>query len=290
MASSVQGKHESATGATEESMQSNEQFSSADEYAFKVRKPYTITKQRERWTEEEHERFLEALKLHGRAWRKIEEHMGTKTAVQIRSHAQKFFSKLMRSASQDVLEQATESPTSVLSENHSDTSARADTCTPEGSWSQLSSTLALDASASCAAEAPTRTELVNENGKYNPDEEVSPYQELSSHNDKEDQSAVQQTEALCEGGYASFPLKVIPLKITAEHVSPVDAVPFPWLMLSSCSTQQGLDKKGNLDSNEEKEVSSSGSTTDSDREKSSDTDSRRPLLEMRGKQTHSPLD
>ena len=37
-----------------------------------ARKPYTITKQRERWTEDEHQRFLEALKLHGRAWRKIE--------------------------------------------------------------------------------------------------------------------------------------------------------------------------------------------------------------------------
>ncbi|KAI4374462.1 hypothetical protein MLD38_012453 [Melastoma candidum] len=62
----------------------------------KVRKPYTITKQREKWTEEEHQRFLESLKLYGRRWRQIEEHIGTKTAVQIRSHAQKFFTKVVR--------------------------------------------------------------------------------------------------------------------------------------------------------------------------------------------------
>ncbi|KAJ8550187.1 hypothetical protein K7X08_033894 [Anisodus acutangulus] len=78
------------------SIQMEEQVTPADEYAPKVRKPYTISKQRERWSEEEHRKFLEALKLHGRAWRRIEEHVGTKTAVQIRSHAQKFFSKVVR--------------------------------------------------------------------------------------------------------------------------------------------------------------------------------------------------
>ncbi|KAK9035714.1 hypothetical protein V6N11_077746 [Hibiscus sabdariffa] len=73
-------------------------YSSGEELIIKTRKPYTITKQRERWTEEEHNRFLEALKLYGRAWQRIEEHIGTKTAVQIRSHAQKFFSKLEKEA------------------------------------------------------------------------------------------------------------------------------------------------------------------------------------------------
>ncbi|XP_051219259.1 uncharacterized protein [Lolium perenne] len=67
----------------------------------KARKPYMITKQREKWTEEEHKLFLEAMQLHGRAWRRIQEHIGTKTAVQIRSHAQKFFSKVIRESSGD---------------------------------------------------------------------------------------------------------------------------------------------------------------------------------------------
>ncbi|KAK7276183.1 hypothetical protein RIF29_17318 [Crotalaria pallida] len=79
--------------------QLTDQFSCGNNNSPKARKPYTITKQREKWTDEEHKKFLEALKLYGRAWPRIEEHVGSKTAVQIRSHAQKFFSKVIRDTS-----------------------------------------------------------------------------------------------------------------------------------------------------------------------------------------------
>lgn len=49
-----------------------------------------------RWTSEEHEKFLEGLKMFGRDWRQIEEHIGSRTCAQIRSHAQKYFNRLNR--------------------------------------------------------------------------------------------------------------------------------------------------------------------------------------------------
>lgn len=59
----------------------------------KPRKPYTISRPREKWSGEEHERFVRSLLMFGRDWKTIAQFVGTKTATQIRSHAQKFFLK-----------------------------------------------------------------------------------------------------------------------------------------------------------------------------------------------------
>ncbi|CAN6336388.1 unnamed protein product [Urochloa humidicola] len=62
----------------------------------KPRKPYEITRPRERWAVDEHHRFLHALMLFGRDWKRIEQFVATKTATQIRSHAQKYFLKAQK--------------------------------------------------------------------------------------------------------------------------------------------------------------------------------------------------
>ncbi|CAI8593730.1 unnamed protein product [Vicia faba] len=76
---------------------------SSDDASKKIRKPYTITKSRENWTEPEHDKFLEALQLFDRDWKKIEAFVGSKTVIQIRSHAQKYFLKVQKSGANEHL-------------------------------------------------------------------------------------------------------------------------------------------------------------------------------------------
>jgi SHAQKYF class myb-like DNA-binding protein len=50
-----------------------------------------------RWRDEEHDIFLKGLNKYGRKWKKISLIVKTRTAVQIRTHAQKYFQSLLRS-------------------------------------------------------------------------------------------------------------------------------------------------------------------------------------------------
>lgn len=51
-----------------------------------------------KWTEEEHQRFLDAMEMYGNIWKKVEAHIGTRSTAQIRSHAQKHFRRLRAQA------------------------------------------------------------------------------------------------------------------------------------------------------------------------------------------------
>lgn len=49
-----------------------------------------------RWTAAEHEAFLAGLKVYGREWKKVAQCIPTRSAAQIRSHAQKYFNKVSK--------------------------------------------------------------------------------------------------------------------------------------------------------------------------------------------------
>ncbi|TNV82628.1 hypothetical protein FGO68_gene9147 [Halteria grandinella] len=55
-----------------------------------------------RWSKTEHEKFIEAIFLFGKEWKKVEKHIGTRCGAQIRSHAQKFFNRMEEEGNVDV--------------------------------------------------------------------------------------------------------------------------------------------------------------------------------------------
>ena len=49
-----------------------------------------------RWTREEHELFLQGMAIFGKNWKQVQQLIKTRTAAQIRSHAQKYFQKIAK--------------------------------------------------------------------------------------------------------------------------------------------------------------------------------------------------
>ncbi|CAG9328797.1 unnamed protein product [Blepharisma stoltei] len=70
----------------------------------------TLGKRPGRWTHEEHQRFLKAIELYGKNWKKVEEHVVTRTGAQIRSHAQKYFIKIEKHGATKVQPQGITKP------------------------------------------------------------------------------------------------------------------------------------------------------------------------------------
>lgn len=68
-----------------------------------------------RWSEQEHEHFVNGLASFGKDWKRIAETIPTRTVVQIRTHAQKYFQKLDKmkySLGEEVVETSLRSPSS----------------------------------------------------------------------------------------------------------------------------------------------------------------------------------
>ena len=56
--------------------------------------PKNSTDPREgRWTDGEHQMFLEGLELYGKNWQLVANHVQTRNAIQVKSHSQKYFLK-----------------------------------------------------------------------------------------------------------------------------------------------------------------------------------------------------
>ncbi|KAM1897841.1 hypothetical protein ACFX15_031742 [Malus domestica] len=53
-----------------------------DDQSKKIQKPYTITKSKKSWTEQEHDKFLEAFQLFDHDWKNIEACIGSKIVIQ----------------------------------------------------------------------------------------------------------------------------------------------------------------------------------------------------------------
>lgn len=62
----------------------------------KKEKPESAPGVQGRWHKSEHDRFIEAIKKFGKDWKSVEQYIETRSGSQIRSHAQKFFNRIIK--------------------------------------------------------------------------------------------------------------------------------------------------------------------------------------------------
>ena len=67
-----------------------------------TKKFITISNEKGHWSPEEHKRFVEAIAKYGIIWEKVKYEVQTRSQIQIRSHAQKFFIKLKKCKSKEL--------------------------------------------------------------------------------------------------------------------------------------------------------------------------------------------
>eukprot|EP00802_Teleaulax_amphioxeia_P012656 Tamp_12699.p1 GENE.Tamp_12699~~Tamp_12699.p1 ORF type:complete len:392 (+),score=63.17 Tamp_12699:36-1178(+) len=75
------------------------------------------------WLQEEHDRFLDALQKHGpKAMKAISEHVATRTPVQVRTHAQKYFQRLARISTSESAKRRSGAASSSETQTHASSS------------------------------------------------------------------------------------------------------------------------------------------------------------------------
>lgn len=57
-----------------------------------------------RWLDEEHKLFLQGIETYGREWKMVQKMIPTRTVVQIRTHAQKYFKRLEKEKEQKMIQ------------------------------------------------------------------------------------------------------------------------------------------------------------------------------------------
>jgi len=65
---------------------------------------------RGKWSDEENRKLLSALEIHGNKWGLVEQIVGTRTRMQIRSHCQKYFKKVLKGAIEKAKKEENEKP------------------------------------------------------------------------------------------------------------------------------------------------------------------------------------